>query len=38
MIISRRISWARHAARIGMTRIAQRLLIRDPEGKRVLKV
>jgi hypothetical protein len=37
MIKSRRISWARHVARMGAKRNAYRILVGTPEGKRPLE-
>jgi hypothetical protein len=34
IIMSRRMRWARHVARMGEKRIAYRLLVGKPEGKR----
>jgi hypothetical protein len=37
MIKSRRISWAGHVAHMGEMRNAYKILVRKPEGKRLLK-
>jgi hypothetical protein len=36
MIKSRRMRWAEHVARMGVKRIAHRILLGKPEGKRPL--
>jgi hypothetical protein len=36
MIKSRRVRWAGHVARMGVTRNAYRILVGKPEGKRLL--
>jgi hypothetical protein len=36
MINSRRMKWAGHVARMGEKRNAHRILVRKPEGKRLL--
>jgi hypothetical protein len=36
IIKSRKVRWARHVARMGEKRNAYRLLVRKPEGKRLL--
>jgi hypothetical protein len=38
MIKSRKIRWAEHAARMGEKRIAYRILVGKPEGKRPLGI